>query len=83
MGMDIVEFVMAIEEEFDLNIPNDIAETFVNPKMIIDFVTLQTNGKYSRNEVAEKTWTILVYLTEIKRESFNENSRFVEDMGLD
>jgi hypothetical protein len=83
MGMDIVEFVMAVEEEFEINIPDNIAATFVNPKLIIDFVTLQANGKYSRDEVAEKIWTILVYLTEINRESFNENSRFVEEMGLD
>lgn len=83
MGLDIVEFVMSVEEEFQLEIPNKVAKTFVNPKMVIDYVTLQVRDKFTREQVAEKIWKILDYENAIQRSEFDENSRFVEDMGLD
>lgn len=83
MGLDLVEFVMSVEEEFELEIPDEIAASFVNPKAIIDYVSLQVEGKFSRHQVAEKIWEILVYETGINREKFNEESRFIADMGID
>lgn len=83
MGLDLVEFVMSVEEEFELEIPNEIAASFVNPKTIIDYVASQVQGKFTRQQVAEKIWEILVYETAIDREKFDEESRFIADMGLD
>jgi hypothetical protein len=34
MGMDIVEFVMAVEDRFGLRIPNDVAATLTTPRVI-------------------------------------------------
>lgn len=83
MGLDIVEFVMSVEEEFQLEIPDNVKATFVNPRTIIDYIALQVQEKFTREQVAEKIWEILVYKTGIKRSKFDEDSRFIEDMGLD
>ena len=37
-SLDHVELVMKIEEEFDLNIPDDCAEKFVTVKDVLDYV---------------------------------------------
>jgi acyl carrier protein len=83
MGLDLVEFVMAVEQEFKLEIPDEAAETFVSPKFVIDYIFSQRKESLTREEVAEKVWQILVYETAIKREDFDENSRFIQDMGID
>ena len=83
MGLDIVEFVMSVEEKFQLEIPDEVKATFVNPKGIVNYVALQVQEKYTREQVAEEIWRILVYEPRIDRLKFDENSLFIEDMGLD
>ncbi len=82
MGLDIVELIIAVEEEFKIYIPRDVASAIVNNRMLIDYVYSQTNNK-SREEIAEKIWEILIEETGIERDKFNEESLFLEDMGLD
>ena len=41
MGLDIVEFVMAVEESFDIRIPDRVAERIRTPRMLIDYVRTQ------------------------------------------
>jgi acyl carrier protein len=83
MGLDIVEFVMSVEEKFQIEISDEIKVTFVKPKTVIDYVFSRVQNKYSREQVAEIIWEILIYETGIDRSRFDENSRFIEDMGLD
>ena len=54
MGLELVELIYAIEEEFKIEIPNEVAETLTTPKTIIDFVYSQFTWKYTREQVAEK-----------------------------
>lgn len=37
-SLDIVEIVMALEEEFDLEIPDCITENFITVKDIVDYI---------------------------------------------
>lgn len=37
-SLDIVELVMSIEEEFEVNIPDNVAEKLLSVKDVIDFV---------------------------------------------
>ena len=74
--------VMSVEEEFQIEIPNEITETFVDPKSLIDYVASQVRGELTREQVAEKIWEILIDVIGIEREKFDENSRFIEDMGI-
>lgn len=83
MGLDIVEFVMSVEEEFQIEIPDETKTTFVNLKTGIDYVFSRVQNRCSREQVAEIVWKILIYETGIDRSRFDENSRFIEDMGLD
>lgn len=38
MGLDIVEFVMDVEESFGISIPDDTAATLSTPRKLIDYV---------------------------------------------
>lgn len=43
MGLDAVEIVMAIEEAFDIQIEDAVAECLLTPRDVIDFVALKTS----------------------------------------
>jgi len=81
LGLDLVEFVMRVEEEFDLDIPDEIRSTLVTPRKVIDHLSSRMPGP--RDEIAEKVWEFLEYETGIDKSNFTEDSRFIEDMGID
>ena len=85
MGLDLVEMVMRIEEEFEITIPDEVAETLVTPRAVIDYLMSRSeiNEKWSRDYVAISVWLIIEDEAGINREDFDEDSRFIEDMGLD
>jgi acyl carrier protein len=37
-SLDAVELIMTVEEEFDIKVPQDEAETFLTVKQIVDFI---------------------------------------------
>lgn len=85
MGLDLVETVMRIEEEFEITIPNEIAVTLVTPRTVIDYLMSrpEISENYSRDSVAASVWLILEDEAAINRKDYNEDSRFIEDMGMD
>lgn len=38
MGLDSVEFIMAVEEAFELHIPDEAAATIITPRILIDYL---------------------------------------------
>lgn len=42
-SLDTVELVMALEEEFDIEIPDEEAEKILTVKNALDFITSRTN----------------------------------------
>ena len=42
-SLDVVEMVMALEEEFEIEIPDDEAEKLVTVKDVVDYVEKQTS----------------------------------------
>lgn len=44
-SLDVVEIVMAVEEEFEIEVPNELAEEIRTVKQMVDYVTKQTGGK--------------------------------------
>jgi acyl carrier protein len=44
-SLDIVELVMAFEEKFDLDIPDEDAEKITTVKDAIDYITAKTSKK--------------------------------------
>ncbi len=85
MGLDLVEMVCRIEEEFEITIPDEVAVTLVTPRSVIDYLMTipKINKKCSRNYVAIIVWLILEDEAGIDRKDYNEDSRFIEDMGMD
>ena len=85
MGLDLVEMVYRIEEEFEITIPDEVAETLITPRSVIDYLMSQPqiNGKLSRDYVALSLWLIIEDELGIERAYYTEDSRFIEDMGTD
>lgn len=85
MGLDAVEIVMRVEEEFEISISDEDAATIRTPRQLIDYLIARRElaGKRSRDAVAESIWQILEGELGIRRTNFTEDSRFVEDMGMD
>ncbi len=86
MGLDIVELIMRVEEDFEIEIPDSIAETLTTPRTVIDY--LMSLPKFSeqhrpREYVADKVWLIIEDVVGINRRDYNEDSRFIEDMAMD
>ncbi len=83
MGLELVEIVLRIEEEFDISIPDEHAMLITTPREYIDYLMARSElaGRRSRETVAESVWQILEQEIPIDRKDFNEDSRFVQDMG--
>ena len=85
MGLDLVETVYRLEEEFQITIPNDAAERLTTVREIVEYLMSreEVKNKWSRDYVALSVWMILEEETGIERKDWNEDSRLIEDMGLD
>lgn len=85
MGLDLVETVMRIEEEFEITIPDEVAVTLVTPRTVIDYLISrpEISERWSKDYVTISVWMILEDEIGIDRKDYNENSRFIEDMGMD
>ncbi len=86
MGLDIVELVIRIEEEFEIGIPNEIAETFVTSRNIIDYLisTPEIRNKgMTRENIKAKILEMVEDEQGLYPDEFDEDSRFVEDLSMD
>ena len=91
MGLDSVEFVMEVEEIFDLSFPEEDAVKVTTPGQVADFVQRQlalepktnpgTNQPWTRDEILEGVLGSLERI--LGHRNFDENSRFIEDIQLD
>ena len=82
MGLDTVELVMAFEEKFGINIPNEDAGKLSTPRKVTDYVMTTATGKgMTRDEVAAIVRKVVEEKTAVN--DFHEDSHFVYDMNLD
>jgi hypothetical protein len=44
MGLDLIEYVMAIEDAFEIAIPNEDAERLLTPRALIDYLDSRVGG---------------------------------------
>jgi acyl carrier protein len=87
MGLDTVELIMAIEEEFDLEIPNERAATIFTVGELHAFLVSEL-GRLGRSDLDEDgVFTTLRYLicrqTGVEPDEVVPSARFVEDLRLD
>lgn len=84
MGLELVEFVYVIEEEFEIEIPPDVAEKITTPRKLIDYLMTipKIKEKWSRDYVSLTIMMILEDEIGVSREKMNEDSRFIEDLKM-
>ncbi|MCC7308353.1 MAG: hypothetical protein IT173_12365 [Acidobacteria bacterium] len=83
MGLELVSLVYRLEEEFEITIPDEVAVTLVTPRIVIDWVAAhpKVSDKWSRGYVEVTVWLAIEDEFCVKKENFNDDSRFIEDMG--
>lgn len=87
MGLDAVELVLAVEEEFGIIIPDAVAAEMISPAVMITYVQ---NVMASRQDHTRK-WTDDEVRRVIRKtiseqlgvEKFNDTDEFVRDLGVD
>jgi len=86
MGLDTVELIMAIEEEFGIDIPNDVAAHIATMGHISAYVfkCLEAQGKKPDPEATwEQVKAIVVYQLGVKPEEVTPDAYIVRDLGID
>ncbi len=90
MGLDAVELVMAIEEEFDISIPDEEAANLDTVgklyRYILDILYLNnsgTTGQIDESDVWERTKDVIVSQLGVRPEQVTEDANFVSDLGID
>lgn len=85
MGLDLLAITLRVEEEFEIMIPNEIAETIKTPRNLTDYLISlpEVSEKWSKDYVLISVWQIIENEGAIDKTKFNDDSRFIEDMGLD
>jgi acyl carrier protein len=58
-SLDTVELVMAIEEAFDIQVPDEEAEKFQTIGDIIDYIEQHAKQKESRESLLKKLWNVI------------------------
>jgi acyl carrier protein len=59
MGLDMVEFVLSVEEAFDLRIPDDVAGFLTTPRQVIDYLHGQLPQSTERTCVSQRAFYAL------------------------
>ena len=84
MGLDTVELVMAIEEEFDIQILNEDASRLENVGDIYLYIVDQLNiANEKEDEVWERLKKLIIYQLGVKPEQVTKDARIVKDLGAD
>ncbi len=86
MGLDTVELVMAIEEEFDVTIPDDTAEEMVRVRDVRDWLVahLHTKGRDADpDDVFTRLRRLTSHTTNIPEDEIGLDARFIDDLAMD
>ena len=84
MGLDIVELIMSIEEEFAIEIPDADAEKLVTVGQIADYIAeKQKAPPQDQWDIWQRLQALISEHEAIPREKITRHSRLVEDLGLD
>jgi acyl carrier protein len=90
MGLDVTEFVMAVEDEFDVRIPDEDwgmlrtvggMEEYVSRLQVRSGVSLHVPREPS-DDIYEQLRVIISRSFNIPTEEIRRDSRFIEDLGL-
>lgn len=84
MGLEIIELVMRVEEEFKLEIPDEDAEKFRTIGDIADYIAAkQQIPSGNQEQLWQQVHAIAVDELAISPDLITRDARMVEDLGLD
>jgi acyl carrier protein len=86
MGLDTVELVMAVEEEFGIEIPNKVATRLISVGAMQDYImqALQSRGASANEaEVWKRLQSIVVFQLGVRPEEVTREAEFVRDLKAD
>ncbi len=89
MGLESVYLVMAFEEEFEVEIPDDDAERIVTVGDARDFIVSKLReraedpGAVDPEEVLSRIKAIIIDLIGVRPEKVTPEAAFIDDLGVD
>jgi acyl carrier protein len=86
MGLDSVELVMALEEDFQIEVSASIAETFVTVRDMRDFITAELTRLGKANDpdaIFVRLREIIVRQSGVAQARVELDSEIVRDLGID
>ncbi len=86
MGLDTVELIMAVEEEFDIAIPDSRAIYFTTPNLLAEGVAEFRAAKglpVIQSEIDERIRLIVIDFFGVPEDNYTPDGKFVEHFGLD
>ena len=86
MGLESVEIVMAVEEEFGIRIPDERAAELATVGDMLDFVliALRQRGEVpDEGAIWEHLRAVIVDQIRVPLEDVTRNARFIQDLGVD
>lgn len=84
MGLEVVELIMRIEEEFDIEIPDKDAERLTTVGHIADYVSERSQVSLRRHsEIWERVRAIVIDELAVPENKVMRDARLVEDLDLD
>jgi acyl carrier protein len=86
VGLDTVELVFAFEDEFGIEIPNEVAERLIAVKDVQDFVVseLRRRGhQVDPQDILERVCSVTAHQSGVDRSRIGTETRFVDDLGMD
>ena len=87
MGLDAVELVIAVEEAFNIVIPDAVAAEMITPAIMISYVQKAVAScpdrarRWTHDEVRQIVRQIISEQLGVK--NFNDTDEFVRDLGID
>jgi len=85
MGLDSVELVMAFEDEFEIQIPNEAAEKLQTIRDVTDYVTAHLAAEGRPRERASVYAIVCLITCEqcgTTLDKLTEDTTFINDLGL-
>lgn len=84
MGLDSVEWVMEIESEFGVSVPDEVAETFHTPRDAVEWLVRQVDkDEWPRERVESRVLEISAETFRVKIKKVRLDSHIVDDLGAD
>jgi len=82
MGLDSVELVMAIEEEFGIEIADADAAHMRTPRDVIDHISRRCPGR-ERGTIAKRVREVIIEQLGIDEDIYREDADFIKDFDID